>query len=197
MGLAKKSNAGSTLGALLLGAVVVVVALRAVFSARQPVLLRLWAVVPPFVLLATYSVLHLYAMRYIVFTLPAFALLLANALERPGASERFRKWATPVTVLVLVVFGFNMQLKSRSSLARASGDYHAMAEDLKSLAKPGDAVTNADPTNLLEGIPRDRAKLLQNEFVVSEVHPHWRANLALLTRKSKPAEQAGARASGN
>jgi hypothetical protein len=27
--------------------------------------------------------------------------------------------------------------------------------------------------------------LFNEEFVVSEVHPHWRANLALLTRKSK------------
>lgn len=141
VGLAEKSNTGSTAGAILIGVVLVASGLLALFAARQPMMWRLWAVFPPVFLLASYSVLHLFAVRYIVFTLPALALLVANLLERPTASLKFQKWVTPLTVLVLLSVGFGMQMKARSSTARASGDYRAMAGDLRTLAKPGDAVT--------------------------------------------------------
>src|SRR5207237_277774 len=47
VGLGKKMVAGSTVGALLLGLAIVALVLRTAFSARQPLMLGLWAVVPP------------------------------------------------------------------------------------------------------------------------------------------------------
>ena len=246
-GLARKLIAGSTGGALLLGAVMVAFALRAVFSGRQPLMLRVWAALPPLVLLSTYSVVHLWALRYLVFTLPALVLLVANAVERRNASPAYRSWATAATLAVVLAFGARMHVQCRSSLARSSGDYRAMASDLRRLAQPGDAVafggnavipriprlalryelregpplrdvfeaesmadrgefvpeeckrakacvppnvrriwlmTNASPASLWQGMPSERAKFLAREFVVSEVRPHWHANLALLVRKA-------------
>jgi len=245
--LARAMIDGSTLGSLVIGLAIGVLALRASFSSRQPIMLRLWAAVPPVFLLTMYSVLHLWALRYTVFTLPALALLAANALDRPAASQRFRLCLTTVSVVAVLALGWSMHIKTRSSLARSSGDYRAMADDLARLAAPGDAVafggskvipriprlalayelrhgpeltdvfmsksmremglfvaeecedphaclsptvqrlwlvTNAPPANLFEGLPRARAQLLAQEFVVREIHQHWRANLALLVRRS-------------
>jgi mannosyltransferase len=239
--------AGSTLGALVLGAVVLALALGAAFSAHQPPMLGLWIIVPPVVLLSLYSVLHLWAIRYLLFTLPALVILVANAIDHYAERWRLRAWATPAAVLAILVFGFGMHLKTRSSLARISADYRPMAEDLRKLAAPGDAVafagkkiipriprlalryelrqgpflndvfmskameemglfvpeeckdprpclpdrvkrvwlvTSGPSTKLFEGMPKARAQLLKEEFVVSELHPHWNANLALLTRKT-------------
>ena len=140
VGLAHKLVDGSTVGSLLIGATVIAVGLRTLLSTRQPLLLKVWAALPPAFLLATYSILHLWALRYLLFTLPALALLTANALERPSANGRLRAWTTPIIVTVLVVLGLRMQLKSRSSLARASGDYRAMGQVLRTHALEGDAV---------------------------------------------------------
>ena len=122
VGLASRSISHATLGALVLGAIVVVLALRQAFASRQPILLRLWAVLPPVVLLSTYPVLHLWAMRYVVFTLPAIVLLVANAIEPLTARIREPAWATAVTVALVGVLGARMHVAARSSLARSSGD---------------------------------------------------------------------------
>jgi mannosyltransferase len=131
---------GSTLGAMLIGTLACLVAARAAFSARQHIMLRLWVAVPPVVLLASYSVLHLWNLRYVLFTLPALAILVANTLERPEATARTQRWTTVAMATALLLFGWQMQEKSRNPEKTSAGDYRAAARDLKAMARSGDAV---------------------------------------------------------
>jgi mannosyltransferase len=249
--LGHKLIRGSTTGALVIGLALATLALRTSLSSRQPIILRLWAIVPPVFLLSTYSVLHLWALRYIVFTLPALALLAANALELPQRSPHFRALATTIAVVALLALGGTMHVKARNPGQRTSGDYRAAARALMRSALPGDALafggnqvtprihrlalayelrhrpalsdifvsrsmrelgvfaveeckepraclassvqrvwlmTSAPATDLFQGMPRERARLLQQEFVVAEVYPHWHATLALLRRDPQQSQ---------
>jgi mannosyltransferase len=103
-----------------------------------PELLRLalpWLLLPPAILL-TASVIHpVYTFRYIVYCIPAAALLIGAALVALG------RYAGPVALVVIVLAGLHSQLAER----RADGhDVNIRRADhlVARNARPGDALLN-------------------------------------------------------
>ena len=112
--------------------------LRADWPASQLVLCVPWLLLPPAVLL-TASLIHpVYTLRYILFVLPALALLTGTALAALGR-------ATGTIALILVVLtAFPAQIDVRHR--GAHGDDIRMADSIIRAARhPGDAVLYADP----------------------------------------------------
>lgn len=231
------------LGPLAIGLLAILLAAsRWLLSSRQPVVLRAWAIVPPLVLLATHAVLGMFRRRYLAFTLPAWALLVAGAVEWLPWSPRARRVATAALVIALVAIGARAQLHLRTSHARVDSDYRAAAAIVRAHALPGDAiafggddgrlrharlalayelrrepalddvfvartmaaagrfaadecaaclpaevervwlVTSAAPDDLHAGLPRARARLLDDAFDVAAIYPAWHVTVALLIR---------------
>ena len=116
---------------------------RAADGARRsahwpPGLLRLalpWLLLPPAILLAA-SVIHpVYTFRYIVYCIPAAALLIGAALAALG------RYAGPVALVVIVLAGLHSQLAER----RADGhDVNIRRADriVARYERPGDALLN-------------------------------------------------------
>jgi mannosyltransferase len=112
-------------------------------GARRPAhwpagLLRLalpWLLLPPAILL-TASVLHpVYTFRYIVYCIPAAALLIGAALAALG------RYAGPVALVVIVLTGLHSQLAER----RADGhdvDIRRADRTVARYERPGDALLN-------------------------------------------------------
>jgi mannosyltransferase len=103
-----------------------------------PGLLRLtlpWLLLPPAILL-TASVIHpVYTFRYIVYCIPAAALLIGAALAALG------RYAGPVALVVIVLAGLHSQLAER----RADGhdvDIRRADRIVARYARPGDALLN-------------------------------------------------------
>jgi mannosyltransferase len=109
------------------------------FRARWPAgLVRLclpWLVVPPAILLAV-SVAHpVYTFRYIVYCIPAAALLLGAALAALG------RYAGPVALVAIVLIGLHTQIAER----RPDGhgiNIRAADRIVAARERPGDALLN-------------------------------------------------------
>lgn len=112
----------------------------ALCAPRANMLLRTWAVLPLLFLAATHSTLHLFRLRYLVFTLPAWLLLSALSLERPQSSRRINALITAFAALLMVTATWKMHTKFRSALGHASADYRALAQHLSQHARAGDAL---------------------------------------------------------
>jgi mannosyltransferase len=114
--------------------------LRTLATRRAPLTLALWALGPALLLVATHPVLHMYRLRYLTFTLPAWALLCAIGLEPAQASARTRGLITALTALALIVLGFEGQRAARGPTAHAKCDYRGAARDLAPRIRSHDAL---------------------------------------------------------
>ncbi|MER7456170.1 glycosyltransferase family 39 protein [Micromonospora sp. NPDC126480] len=109
-----------------------------------------WAVFPPVFTLATFPLLHLFLFRYLLFTLPAWALLAAGALH--GASRLLFRRAWPQLLIAvgalpaLALLTLPTQQELRGPLVDGEPDYRAAAEVISANLRPGDGVIFAGRT---------------------------------------------------
>jgi mannosyltransferase len=132
-----------------LGQLAVALLLVRALSVRSPLWLKVWAVWPLFLLLATHVFIHMFRLRYLVFTLPAWALLLARSLDFSRADLRLRSWLTVGVAALMMSLGYKTQLKLRMQNARASSDYREAAQHVRAHAQPGDAIAFAGASGKL------------------------------------------------
>lgn len=107
---------------------------------RASWLLRLWALLPPVLLIVTHPVLHMFRLRYVVFTLPAWALLIALRLDVQAASARLRTALRVVALVVLTTLQWGSHVKLRGSNACAASDFRSAARMIAAEAEPADAI---------------------------------------------------------
>jgi mannosyltransferase len=103
-----------------------------------------WALFPPLFTLATFPLLHLFLYRYLLFTLPAWALLAAGVLH--GASRLMFRRAWPQLLFaigalpVLTLLALPAHHQVRGPLVAGEPDYRAAAEVISAGLRPGDGV---------------------------------------------------------
>ncbi|GAA4168952.1 hypothetical protein [Gryllotalpicola koreensis] len=133
------TNPYAALGWLLLIAAVIVVMLRRTPRPQRRLGLAavLWAGIPSAFLIGTISTLHNYSPRYLTFTAPAVAILMALAVE-----VVFRSWRPAGAALLVVVLGaavpsYAMQ---RTPNAENNSDWAQVGAVIAANAQPGDQV---------------------------------------------------------
>jgi mannosyltransferase len=114
------------------------------------VLLLTWAAAPILLGVLTVSMLHLYAPRYMLFTLPAWALLAAVMicyLARPFGRGPHGSWWVLGAVLILpglVYLALPGQRAVRDSPVQGEPDYRAALLFVRDHAKPRDGIVYND-----------------------------------------------------
>jgi mannosyltransferase len=107
-----------------------------------------WVLLPPVLTYALNDVTHLFLAKYALFTLPAWALLMAGALAAPPppSTDRARalsglQLAGAVSgVLVLSLAGLGGQWEARRSPLYGEPDFRAAAAVVDAQARPGDGI---------------------------------------------------------
>jgi mannosyltransferase len=120
---------------------------------RGPVVLLVsWALFPPVFCWATFPVLHLFLHRYLLFTVPAWALLagalgfsLIRFTRRASAPLPLSLSGLLVVAAVLVVSGPGQQA-ARHSPVFGEPDFRGAATALVAAARPGDGIVYAGTT---------------------------------------------------
>jgi mannosyltransferase len=120
---------------------------------RGPVILLLaWALFPPIFCYVTFPVLHLFLHRYLLFTVPAWALLaaalgfaLARFTRRAASTMPLSLSGLLVVAGVLVVSGPGQQA-ARHSPVYGEPDFRGAAAVLVAAASPGDGIAFAGTT---------------------------------------------------
>lgn len=106
-------------------------------SPNTPVDLRLlavgWALVPPLLLIGVSLIQPVYIFRYVLFCVPALALLVAAGLTR------LPRWAAVMVGVLLVVLSIPQQVAVRGQATRED-DLHRLAVILRSHERAADAV---------------------------------------------------------
>jgi mannosyltransferase len=127
---------------------------RADWPAMMPALCLPWLLLPPAVLLAGSLIQPAYTLRYVLFTLPALALLGGAALAALGRA------AGAIALVVVVLIGVPAQAGVRWRAAH--GDNIRMADSIVAGAsRPGDAVlyASAGARNMAAAYPYGLAAL--------------------------------------
>jgi mannosyltransferase len=113
-------------------------------------MLGTWALLPPLFVYLTYPVLHLFLARYVLFTLPAWALLAATAVCGVArifpARARSWAWIIPAT-LALPGFAYAVEPDHRgvrASPVAGQPDYRAAIDTVRRDARPGDGLIYND-----------------------------------------------------
>lgn len=124
---------------VVLAASAAVVSSSAVVSVRVVILGVCWVAIPALVVFAvSWWGAHLYAPRYLVFTVPGLALLLSWAVV---TLSRQRRWATVILVAALAAAAVPDYLAQRGPYGRTGGtDFSAVADYVGEHAAPGDCV---------------------------------------------------------
>jgi mannosyltransferase len=120
-------------GATAIGLILFALTLFALPLRRPIATYTAWAVIPSAALLGLSTISPLYLPRYILFTLPAWALLAATAL---------RRWPVVISAVALVAiaaFGFSAQLAIRQPDGHQQAT-RAMAQTIAANEHSGDAV---------------------------------------------------------
>lgn len=120
---------------------------------RNPVVLLLsWGIFPPLFCYVTFPVLHLFLHRYLLFTVPAWALLaaalgfsLTRFTRRAGAKVPLSLSGLLVVAVVLLVSGPGQQA-ARHSPVYGEPDFRSAAVALAEVARPGDGIAYAGTT---------------------------------------------------
>ena len=116
---------------------------------RGPVLLLgAWALFPPLFCLVTFPVLHLFLHRYLLFTLPGWALLAAAAgfavVRATGRPATVALSLTGLLVVAGVFFvGAPGQTAARHSPVVGEPDFRGAARSVEGRRRPGDAIAFA------------------------------------------------------
>jgi mannosyltransferase len=103
-------------------------------------LVRLWALLPLVFLFVTHPFLHMFRLRYLVFTLPAWALLVALRLAVRSASARMHRLITLGIVVALGTLQWSSHAKLRSENARPASDFRGAARVVIAHAQAADAI---------------------------------------------------------
>jgi mannosyltransferase len=147
------------------------VALRACWPPALPALAVPWLIVPPALLIGVSFVTPLYAPRYVLYCLPAVALLAGAGLaalgravgtglgRAPHPGLAALGWATGgVALLVIALLGLGVQLSERS--AGGHNDNIRGADQIVAAnMRPGDAVIFQTQDNLWAAYPYGMARL--------------------------------------
>lgn len=131
------------------------VALWAVYRDVVPALLA-WAFVPPLGAWAIYPLVHVFLPKYVLFTLPAWALLAAAAvvvpLRRPDPRlVRYRWFAMPAALLAVLVLGWPVQERIRAADSLGEPDFRGAAAYMRTQVEPADAIAYTAPAGLGDG----------------------------------------------
>lgn len=110
-----------------------------------------WAVVPPLLLYFTFDLVHLFHFRYLLYTVPAWVLLAAVAIERVAqfvvAKRGPIRWAVgaAATLAMVTVVGLSVtdQLAVRQDPAANEADFKSAAAVVTVNSRPGDAIAYA------------------------------------------------------
>ncbi|GAA3269068.1 glycosyltransferase family 39 protein [Dactylosporangium vinaceum] len=118
--------------------------------------LLVWALLPPLVSYAVYPAMHIFLAKYALYTLPAWVLLAAAAivvpLDRPGPRLlRYRRFALPAAVLVVLALGWPAQVQYRDGDTLGEPDYHAAAAYVRTQLRAGDAIAYSAPAGRANG----------------------------------------------
>ncbi|GID92829.1 glycosyltransferase family 39 protein [Amorphoplanes digitatis] len=120
---------------------------------RGPIVLLLsWALFPPIFCYVTFPILHLFLHRYLLFTVPAWALLAAAlgfALVRFAGPVRARipvSLSALLVVAAVLVVGGPGQRAARHSPVYGEPDFRAAARAVLAAAAPGDGIVYAGVT---------------------------------------------------
>jgi mannosyltransferase len=139
---------------LLAGAVIAVGLLAPLVAdrpARRPALaLATWAILPPLATYATFPLLHLFLHRYLLFTLPAWALLAAislGAVTRFAATRPVRAASFVATAALalpaLAWLALPGQQTVRRQVVTGEPDFHAAAALIAAGQHQGDGIAYA------------------------------------------------------
>jgi mannosyltransferase len=107
--------------------------LRADWPLRLPALCLPWLLVPPAILLAVSQLQPVYTFRYIVFCVPATALLAGAALAAVGRA------AACAALIVIVLLGLPAQLSERGPAGHGD-EIRQLDQILSAQQRPGDVV---------------------------------------------------------
>lgn len=138
-------GSGKVAAALFLLAVVAVW-LRMREPGQQLPILTMWALFPPAIAYVTWPVLHLFQYRYVLYSMPAWALLAAAGLAAIGRliSAAHPRWTTVgVTAVVLpalVYLSLPGQRAERHDPVYGYPDYRAAALAIHAGLQPGDGI---------------------------------------------------------
>ena len=132
------------------GVVVCLGVLGLAVAGRRAVPLAVWAILPPVLLYLTSDQLNMFLFRYMLFTLPAWALLAAAAVHTsaagaaaPAVAGGWRRPAVVAAALVVVtvvVLGAEDQRVARQDPLLNHPDYRSAAAVVLAEARPGDGI---------------------------------------------------------
>lgn len=113
-----------------------------------------WLVVPSLLLALATPITPLYSSRYLAFTAPAIALLMAVGIVGVASLLTPRVWLVAVVTALVVAASVPTYLTQRTSHPRNGGvDWNSIAETVGAGAEPGDAII-FDPTPINARQPR-------------------------------------------
>ncbi|HEY2949278.1 MAG TPA: glycosyltransferase family 39 protein [Micromonosporaceae bacterium] len=124
-------------------------ALMLAFARRRRVAFALlaWALVPPLFTYVTFPLLHLFLYRYLLFTLPAWALLAAGGCYGMARLAFRRSWPqlliAAVALPALALLALPPQHAARERIVPDEPDYRAAAHMIRSEMRPGDGMVFA------------------------------------------------------
>jgi mannosyltransferase len=104
----------------------------------QSVFLGVWALLPPALTYVTFSEFHFFYHRYLLFTVPAWALLAASATRFWAGRRRLVIGAA--LVVVVAALGVPDQRAVRSDAVENELAFRAAARHVAAHAQPGDAI---------------------------------------------------------
>jgi mannosyltransferase len=137
----------ATAAALAVMGFLAVLVLPFVRRRRIAVALLVWAILPPVFTYVTFPVLHAFLYRYLLFTLPAWALLAAGAIYGIDRLLSRRAWAQVLIAMAvlpaLIMLTLPGQLTARERLVPNEPDYPAAARTITAGLKPGDGIAFA------------------------------------------------------
>ncbi|GAA4189714.1 hypothetical protein GCM10022288_17970 [Gryllotalpicola kribbensis] len=165
----------AAVGWLLLGAAVVVVAVRrdAALDRGLGLVALLWAGLPSAFLIGTISTLHNYAARYLTFTAPAVAILMALALD-----AAFRSWrpAGAAALALVLASAAPADLAQHGPNAENGSDWAQFGAVVAAHARPGDQLAFDEvvrPSRRPESAWRLYPADFRGDAVPQLITPYW------------------------
>lgn len=118
-------------------------------AGRETVALLLWAVVPPVFCYVTFDLLHVFLARYVLFTVPAWVLLVASLAGTARARRREIQYGiATLLVAALAAVGLDGQRLARSDPLPSEPAFRAAAAVIDERALPGDGVVFAGASRI-------------------------------------------------
>jgi mannosyltransferase len=158
---------------LIVIALVVMAVRRSATDRQLGVAVVLWAAIPMAFLIGTIPTLHNYSPRYLTFTGPAAAVLMALGVEAV-----YRHWRPAGVAMLVVVLGALVPawVVERGPYAENSSDWSQVGQVIAANAHPGDQVAfdevvrpSRRPISAYRGYPRDFRGLTAPQIEA----PYW------------------------